>query len=498
MKTLKDIPRAHYVDSFMGIIPDLMKNMHRRHEFLLDMTRGMPVCKATLGPKFDPECVELSIKDPIVIKHFLKDNHENYTKGPSHSDLFWCTMRLWLGDGIFAARHGTDAEDRGKNWMKQRKIASNIFSKNNFNDNMNEVFVAKGKRLCDLLREPALEGRQVDMQAKFFQYTMDSIMQIFFGERADTMGGEANEYAQAFDVAHRCLVDYFFKAIPPLTILRLLPWPFGGYQGLASLMHRSMHPLYREFAEAYKVLDVESRRIIQACRKDSKLKERKDLVALFIQAEENPNSMSNAWLRDVILNFIIAGRDTTACTLSWMFYILATHPEIQKQLQEEIDKKFAVGSSPTVRSVSASEMPYLNAVLYETLRLYPPVPIDGKMTVADDTLPNGMKVPADVKMTFLVYVMGRDPSVYPEPDTVKPARWIPFKEPAPHEFPVFQAGPRICLGMNMAVFEAKIAAIMILQKYFFEMSPGEAEKITYLPTALTMSICNTKSGDAPH
>lgn len=246
---------------------------------------------------------------------------------------------------------------------------------------------------------------------------------------------------------------------------------------------------------------------------------RKDMLALFVQAEGrdrlspknsprtspsnskkkdcDPQSasapMTTEWLRDVVLNMVIAGRDTTACTLSWMFYILATNPEIQKKLHAEIDAKFVADKVPTIQSVSSSELPYLNGVLYETLRLYPPVPVDGKKAVNDDVLPDGSKVPAGTQMAFMVYAIGRDPNVYPDPDVVKPERWIPFKEPSQYEFPVFQAGPRICLGMHMALFEAKIAALIILREYSFEMAPGEAEKITYLPTALTMSICNTKN-----
>merc|ERR1712039_130148 len=88
-----------------------------------------------------------------------------------------------------------------------------------------------------------------------------------------------------------------------------------------------------------------------------------------------------------------------------------------------------------------------------------------------------------------------DPSVYPDPEEVRPERWIPFKEPSPYEFPVFQAGPRICLGMDMAIFEAKVAATSLLQKYRFELLEGEKEKITYSAT-LTMSICNSKNQDS--
>jgi cytochrome P450 len=518
MNMIEGIPRARYNDSFFGSVPDLVKNMHRRLDFFAEASSGLPISYNTLGPKFDPSVVEILVRDPAVIKHFLKDNFDNYSK--PECDMFWDTLRLWLGQGIFVAPHGLGATDHGQNWLRQRKVASNIFNRGNFNENMNDVFVAKGRRMCELLRKPAADGVCVDMQAKFFQYTMDSIMQILFGERADTMGGEANQYATAYDTAHRCLIEYFLTSIPALSMLQLLPWPFGGINGLAHKMHRHAHPLYREFLAAYRTLDSESRRMIAACQTDAKVEERKDLLALFVQSDgrdqQSPKErvslrtspskskkkendaqpisapMTTEWLRDVVLNMVIAGRDTTACTLSWMFYILATNQEIQKKLQAEIDAKFVADRVPTIQSVSSSELPYLNGVIYETLRLYPPVPVDGKMAVNDDVLPDGTKIPEGTKMSFMVHAIGRDPNVYADPEVVKPERWIPFKEPSQYEFPVFQAGPRICLGMNMALFEAKIAALMILQQYSFEMAPGEAENITYLPTALTMSICNTK------
>lgn len=503
---LGTMPSARVTDSSMGCLPEMLKNLHRRHDYFKDATLGLPVSQCIVGPKFDPSSIEVLLRDPASVKHFLKDNFENYTKPPSDRDTFWKHLRMWLGTGIFVARHGSDAADGGSNWLKQRKIASSIFSRGNFNNNMNDVFVAKGKRLCELLKNPAADGQPVDMQAKFFQYTMDSIMQIFFGEKVDTMGGEANQYATAYDTAHRCVVEYMMTSIPALTAIKMLPFPFGPLgetDGLADQLHKATNPLFQDFRMAMRTLNSESRRIVGDCRADASISERKDLLALFVQEEtktgsaDGNGSFSTEWLRDVVLNFIIAGRDTTACTLSWMFYILATHPEIQAKVQAEVDKKFSGDTNNiTIKDVSASELPYLNGLLYETLRLYPPVPADGKEAVADDILPNGMKIPKHAKVTFMVYAMGRDPDVYPEPEVVKPERWIPFKEPSQFDFPVFQAGPRICVGMNMALFEAKIAASMLLREYSFDMAPGEAEKISYLPTALTMSIVNSEKFDS--
>jgi len=241
-------------------------------------------------------------------------------------------------------------------------------------------------------------------------------------------------------------------------------------------------------------LDKESRKFIASARSDPELSKRKDLLALFIQAEEK-ESFSATYLRDMVLNFVIAGRDTTACTLSWLFYVLSINPEVQRKLQEEIDAKLPDGEAPTFKAVSARNMPYLNGVVYEVLRLYPPVPVDGKTCQEDDVFPDGTKVPKGTLCMWQPYAMGRDANIYPDPMVVKPERWIPFEAPSPHEFPVFQAGPRICLGMDMAQFEAKIATIMLLQKFSFTLKPGEEDKIHYSNT-LTMSVCNSKNQDS--
>eukprot|EP00747_Dinoflagellata_sp_TGD_P078196 gnl/TRDRNA2_/TRDRNA2_159949_c0_seq2.p1 gnl/TRDRNA2_/TRDRNA2_159949_c0~~gnl/TRDRNA2_/TRDRNA2_159949_c0_seq2.p1 ORF type:complete len:282 (-),score=30.28 gnl/TRDRNA2_/TRDRNA2_159949_c0_seq2:27-872(-) len=256
--------------------------------------------------------------------------------------------------------------------------------------------------------------------------------------------------------------------------------------GLAWRLHAMMSPLQQKFRAANAMLDQESERLIAQCRADPLLLQRRDLLALFTQAEE---TLSTKFLRDVVLSFVIAGRDTTACTLSWMFYILAVNPDIQTKLCAEVDR--CLSGEVTFESVSSSRMPYLHGVLYETLRLYPPVPMDVKQCHEDNTMPNGVRIPKGTMILFLPYAMGRDPTIYSEPEQVKPERWIPFTAPAPHEFPVFQAGPRICLGMDMAIFEAKVAASLLLKRYTFTMAPGEAEKISY-GRKLTMTVCNDK------
>jgi len=488
-RTLKAVPKARGAEHpVMGHILSLIGNRKRVHDWRNENTVGLPISKE-LAPIWSDMGNILIIRDPVAIRHFLKDSYGKYTKSLPQEDVYFHYLRKFLGHGIFTALHGDAAPDGGHLWMQQRKIATQIFSRSNFNRNMREVFVAKAHHCSAQL----VAGEVVDMQLLFFNFTMDSIMRIFFGCESDLLGGASNDYAQAYDVAHRIFFEYAVTSLPRHQVLRFLPWPFGGF-GLAAELCQLCSPLYWRFRKALRTLDVESRKLVAKCRKDPALADRNDLLALFVQAEGKQH-FSTAWLRDMVLNFVIAGRDTTACSLSWMFYIFATHPELQARAAEEVARTHPTGTDPTLQSVAADRMPVLHGLLYETLRLYPPVPFDVKQCFFEDVLPDGTPVPRNTILAFVPYSMGRDPAVYPDPEVVRPERWIPFTAPPPHEFPVFQAGPRICLGMEMAIFEAKVVAVVLLRDWSFTLKAGEAEKIHY-SAMLTMSICNSKEQDS--
>jgi hypothetical protein len=115
---------------------------------------------------------------------------------------------------------------------------------------------------------------------------------------------------------------------------------------------------------------------------------------------------------------------------------------------------------------------------------------DTKVSNAEDVLPDGTTIFKNMSIAFNCFVMGRDPRRYPDPLKFDPTRWIPFREPDPFEFPVFQAGPRVCLGNRMALLSAKVLTTMLLQHFRFTLEEGEAGKITY-SLMLTMSVRNS-------
>ncbi|CAK9005261.1 Cytochrome P450 704C1 (Cytochrome P450 CYPD) [Durusdinium trenchii] len=462
-RMLKDVPATQGVghDQPVGWLNDLMANLHRLHDWRLDICKGLPLAKS-LGFSWMPAPYLVVANDPQIVKHILKDEFNKYSKADTTLDPFFYYFEDFLGEGIFVVKHGLGSKDGGQEWSRMRKVSAQIFTRKNFNSMMQEVFMSKAESLrC------------------FFNFTFDSIMSIFFGEECNTAEGVPNVYGKAFDMASVCLRAHSVKSMAPfLFFSTFLPWPLGGHHGgWARWFWDWSSPTYRRLKRCIRTLESEADRLVRKCQEDPTLGERRDLLALFLQGNFSPE-----FTKKMVLHLIIAGRDTTACLLSWMFYELTRHPEVQRQLHEEIMLKQPPGTPLDWKSLSASEMPYLNGVIYESLRLWPPVPFDLKMAFEDDVLPGGWLVPQFANVAFCPFNMGRDEERYPEALAFRPERWIPFTPPPQHEFPVFQAGPRVCLGQDMALFEAKTCAVELLRFCSFEMVPNQevtyGEKIT--------------------
>ena len=185
----------------------------------------------------------------------------------------------------------------------------------------------------------------------------------------------------------------------------------------------------------------------------SKTPKRKDILSMFLRIKDQQAldmlkkdkepPLTESLLRDIIMSFVLAGRDTTTCTLSFLFAELAKQPALQAALYAEV--LTVPGAFPTQKDLK-KRLPFLNGCLFESLRMYPSVATDPKMCVHDDVLPGGLRVAAGTRVVYENYAMGRDPKVWDRAGEFLPERWIPFKVPDPFEFPVFQAGGRVCLG----------------------------------------------------
>eukprot|EP00662_Eupelagonemidae_sp_cell21_P018839 gene18839-42087_t len=249
--------------------------MSRLHDWRFDCTVGSGV-RADVYKFLGPQ-TEVLVVSGDTVRHILKTRFDRYTK-PSRDEFVKRLTLEWLGDrGIFTLRHGKGAGSEHALWAHQRNISSQIFTRANFRELMQETFADKAAALCDAVGRVADRGEHIDMQQKFFAYTMDSITRIFLGRDADTVthGKEADPYGVAYDEAHRCLMKYYFKSMKLVALSGILPWPFGGLRhgiksggGVLVHLHHAIHPDARAMKEAVRTLTTESLRAISARRAD--------------------------------------------------------------------------------------------------------------------------------------------------------------------------------------------------------------------------------------
>lgn len=182
-------------------------------------------------------------------------------------------------------------------------------------------------------------------------------------------------------------------------------------------------------------------------------------------------------IRDQLVAVLLAGRDTTASTLSWTIYELARHPEVVARLRDEILRTVGADRTPTYADLKG--MKYLQYVMNETLRLYPSVPYNVRWSFKDTTLPRGggpdgsqpLAVLKDSAIGYSTLVMQRRADLYPPPSekfahhlTFSPDRWYHW-QPRPWEYIPFNGGPRICIGQQFALTEMGYVLCRLFQRY---------------------------------
>ncbi|CAG8472678.1 11677_t:CDS:10 [Paraglomus brasilianum] len=384
----------------------------------------------------------VGIDEPATLEYILKKNFDNYVKG----DYLSSRMQDVLGHGIFA----TD----GDVWKVQRKKASNIFKVRNFREIICKAFAEDGNLLLKILNSAANSEEELDLQGLFFRYTMDTFGKICFSRDFQCLSkpNEPNAFASAFDFAQSVIEHRFMSPFWKLT--------------------EAFTKQGRKFREAVKFLDDYAYDVIRERRTaDPHGHTVNDLLGLFIRED-----MSDEELRDIFLNFMIAGRDTTAQALSWMFYRICTRPDVEERLLNEINTVLDGKAAPDYEDIHL--MKYTEAVFLETLRLHPSVPRAAKVAVNDDVLPDGTFIPAGTVVSYHHYSMGKSKILWGDTaEEFRPERFLDangdVRKISPFTFPVFNAGPRTCLGQQFASIEVLTVVSMVLKHFKIELKSKE-------------------------
>ncbi|KAJ0255414.1 Cytochrome P450 [Hirschfeldia incana] len=443
----------------VGSIPGLVKNRHRFLDWTVETLSRCPTQTAVFRRPGNQQFVMTA--NPANVEFILKTKFDSFPKG----ERFISLLEDFLGRGIF--------NSDGEMWWKQRKTASYEFSTRSLRDFvMTNVTAEINTRLVPVLSAAATSGESIDLQDILERFAFDNICKLAFNVDAACLGDDGADgvkFMRAFETAatiisqrFQSVVSYSWKIKKKLDI------------GSEKLLRESIVTVHK-FAD-----DIVRNRIDDQARSSNK---NEDLLSRFINIEE---MSSPELLRDIVISFILAGRDTTSSALSWFFWLLSKHPGVEDKIRQELHT-IRARTGKRVGEVYGFEelklMNYLHAAITESLRLYPPVPVDTMSCVEDNVLPDGTFIGKAWGISYNAYAMGRMESIWGKGcDRFEPERWIDetnggFRGENPYKFPVFHAGPRMCLGKEMAYIQMKSIVAAVLDRFVVEVPEKERPEI---------------------
>uniref|UniRef100_A0A1J3GL39 Cytochrome P450 86A4 n=1 Tax=Noccaea caerulescens TaxID=107243 RepID=A0A1J3GL39_NOCCA len=453
----------------LGSLPGLIEQRDRMHEWITENLRACggtyQTCICAVPFLARKQGLVTVTCDPKNLEHMLKTRFDNYPKGPTWQSVF----HDLLGQGIF--------NSDGDTWLFQRKTAALEFTTRTLRQAMGR-WVNRGIKLrfCPILESAQAKSEPVDLQDLILRLTFDNICGLAFGKDTRTCapGLPENAFASAFDRATEASLQRF---ILPEFLWKLKKW-LG--LGLEISLSRSLEEI-----DGYLATVIKTRKQELMSQQESGAHGHDDLLSRFMMKKKE--SYSDTFLQHVALNFILAGRDTSSVALSWFFWLITMHPTVEDKIVSEIcsvlieTRGAGDVASWTEEPLGFDEIDrlvYLKAALSETLRLYPSVPEDSKHVENDDVLPDGTFVPAGSSVSYSIYAAGRMKSTWGE-DCLefKPERWISqidgkFINHDQYRFVAFNAGPRICLGKDLAYLQMKTIAAAVLLRHRLTVVPG--------------------------
>ncbi|KAF8185162.1 cytochrome P450 [Pholiota molesta] len=410
--------------------------------------------------------------EPEYIKAILATQFDEFEKGAEIRYLF----EPLLGTGVFAAD--------GEMWKFHRSMTRPFFSKDRISHFDN--FDRHAEDAMHLLKQRLREGHPVDFQDLVARFTLDSATEFLFGNDVGSLAGglpyphyvSANGASTSDTAEHPAsrFVTAFSKA-QSITAFRMrfgVHWPLSEFwedklKKPMKIVHDFIDPIVEQA--------IKSKRTMEAKGAVEKDRDDETLLENLVNSTEDPIT-----LRDEIMSLLVAGRDTTASTLTFTVYMLAEHPHVLKRLRQEILTKIGPERRPTFDDFR--DMKYLKAVINETLRLYPVVPFNVRISKKATTWPSkvpGKKpfyIPANTRTPYSVWMMHRRKDLWGpdalefDPDRFLDERLHKYLTPNPFIFLPFNAGPRICLGQQFAYNEASFFLVRLLQNFSsFALAP---------------------------
>ncbi|XP_052610681.1 cytochrome P450 3A11-like [Peromyscus californicus insignis] len=394
---------------------------------------------------FDGHIPVLAITDTEMIKNVLvKECYSVFTNRRDISPV-----------GIMSKAVSMSKDE---DWKRIRALLSPAFTSGKLKE-MFPIIEQYGDILVKYLRREAEKGKPITMKEVFGAYSMDVITSTSFGVNVDSLNNPKDPFVEKA----RKLLRFGFCDPLSMSVV-LFPFLKTIYEKLnISIFPKGSIAFFKKFVDRMK-----------ENRLYSNHKHRVDFLQLMMNTRNNSkDNESHKALSDMEITvqsivFILGGYESTSNTIVFALYLLATHPNIQKKVQEEIDETLPNKASPTYDKVM--EMEYLDMVLSETLRLYTIVNRLFRACKQDVEI-DGVFIPKGSLVMVPIYVLHRDPEYWPEPEEFHPESRFSKENKGsinPYVYLPFGNGPRTCLGRRFALMNLKLALTKVLQNFSFQ------------------------------
>lgn len=376
--------------------------------------------------------------------------------------FFWRHVDALFGDGLLTAE--------GDFWLRQRRLAAPAFHRDRI-----AAYARVMVELADAMAASWRTGERLDMHDEMMELTLRIVVRTLFGVDAPE---DVTRLGQAFSVAVAEIAARFRR---PFRIPDAVPTP-------GNLRYR----------RALGTLDGYITGVIAERRRDRN--DRGDLLSMLLEAQdEDGTGMSDHQVRDEAVTLFLAGHETTAIALSWAWMLLSQHPEVDERLTMELDGALG-GRLPAPDDLP--RLPYTQAVVKETLRLYPPAWVIGREAAVPCEI-DGLPMATGTTVFMSPWVVQRDGRFYEAPDEFRPERWLDGSAARlpKYAYLPFGAGPRLCIGNTFALTEAALVLATVARR--FRPSLGDARgpapfpSITLRPGAPMWMRLEDRTATAP-
>ncbi|KAL0731824.1 hypothetical protein Bca4012_027918 [Brassica carinata] len=467
------------------MLPGALVSLHRLYDLSVEVLENANLTFQFKGPWLSGMDILITV-DPENINYILSSNFSNFIKGPEYQEVFEA-----FGDGIV----NSDLEL----WRNLRKASHVIFGDQGFQNFTTSTTRSKLEdALVPLFNHFAKEETVVDLQDVFQRFMFDTTFISVTGSEMKSLSLEMPEveFANAIDDVGDAIL---YRHIMPRFLWKLQKWIGVGREKKMTEANATFDRVCATYASAKR--DEIKKGVTNG-------KSGEDLLSLFINLDttkyELLNPSDDKFLKDFTVGFMAAGRDSTASGLTWFFWNLSENPKVLTKILQEMKTNLPPTTGSNVQDTShLNKLVYLHCALSESLRLFPPIPFERKSPIKPDVLPSGHKVKPAANIMFFIYAMGRMKTIWGE-DAMefKPERWISetggFKHQPSYKFLTFNAGPRTCLGKNLAINLMKAVIVEILQNYEIKVIDGQKIEpkpglVLYMKHGLKVKITKKRS-----